>query len=306
VRTANLDNRFVFVRDGGAVDVQRASDGLFSSDPQAVFDRWEEFTAWAQSLAAQHSERMSLHEHRLGAPAPRPRQVFAIGLNYADHAEESSLSLPAQPAVFTKYPTSLAGPYDPVALPSSMVDWEVELVAVIGARAHRVREEDAWRYVAGLTLGQDLSERRIQLQGPAPQFSLGKSFPGFSPNGPVLVTPDEFDDPNDLAIGCAVNGETMQQSRTGRMVFSVAKLIAWISAICPLLPGDIIYTGTPAGIGAARKPRRFLAPDDELHSWIDGIGALRNRLVAGPTYPDGPGAPKATASKEMEHASTSH
>ncbi|SED37010.1 Fumarylacetoacetate (FAA) hydrolase family protein [Streptomyces sp. 2112.3] len=114
----------------------------------------------------------------VGAPVPRPRQVFAVALNYADHIEESALDTPAQPAVFTKYPTSLAGPYDTVELPSGMVDWEVELVAVIGLRAHRVRAEDAWKHVAGLTLGQDLSARRIQLQGPASQFALGKSFPG--------------------------------------------------------------------------------------------------------------------------------
>jgi len=297
VRTACLDSRLVLVRDSGAVDVEKASDGLFASDPQAIFDRWEKFTAWAQSPAAQRAERVRLDERRLGPPAPRPRQVFAIGLNYLDHARESSLDIPAQPAVFTKYPTSLTGPYDTVSLPSSTVDWEVELVAVIGPAAHRVREEDAWRHVAGLTVGQDISERRVQLQGPAPQFSLGKSFPGFSPIGPVLVTPDEIDDPNDLAIGCAVNGESMQQSRTSRMIFSVAQLIAWISAICPLLPGDILYSGTPAGVGGARKPPRFLAPGEELHSWIDGIGALRNRFAAGPTYPDGLGAPKATASK---------
>ncbi|MEJ8654517.1 fumarylacetoacetate hydrolase family protein [Streptomyces sp. MS1.AVA.3] len=229
-----------------------------------------------------------------GPPAPRPRAApapgFAVALNYADHIEESALETPARPAVFTKYPTSLAGPYDAVELPSATVDWEVELVAVIAARAHRVRAEDAWRHIAGLTLGQDLSERRIQLQGPAPQFSLGKSFPGFSPTGPVLVTPDEFDDPDGLALGCAVEGETMQDSRTGRMVFPLAQQIAWLSTICPLLPGDLVFTGTPAGVGGARDPRRFLAPGEELHSWADGIGTLRNRLVAGADYPEGPGA----------------
>jgi 2-keto-4-pentenoate hydratase/2-oxohepta-3-ene-1,7-dioic acid hydratase in catechol pathway len=290
VRTANLDNRLVLVRDDGAVDVAKASGDMFSSDPQAVFDRWEEFTAWAQSSAARQAARVPVDENRLGAPAPRPRQVFALALNYADHVGESSFDTPAQPSVFTKYPTSLAGPYDTVVLPSSWVDWEVELVAVIGSPAHSVSEEDAWRHVAGLTVGQDLSERRIQLAGPAPQFSLGKSFPGFSPTGPVLVTPDEFDDANDLTIGCAVDGETMQESRTSRMIFSVARQIAWISAICPLLPGDLVFTGTPSGVGGARDPRRFLVPGEELHSWVGGIGALRNRLAAGPAYPGGPGA----------------
>jgi 2-keto-4-pentenoate hydratase/2-oxohepta-3-ene-1,7-dioic acid hydratase in catechol pathway len=290
VRTANLDNRLVLVHGDGAVDVEKASDGRFSSDPQAVFDRWEEFTAWAQSAAARQAERVVVDENRLGAPAPRPRQVFALALNYSDHAGESSFEVPKQPSVFTKYPTSLAGPRDTVVLPSSWVDWEVELVAVIGSRAQGVREQDAWRHVAGLTVGQDLSERRIQLTPPAPQFSLGKSFPGFSPTGPVLVTPDEFGAPDDLPIGCAVNGETMQESRTGQMIFSLPRQIAWISAVCPLLPGDLLFTGTPSGVGGARDPRRFLAPGEELHSWVEGIGELRNRLVAGPAYPDGPEA----------------
>jgi 2-keto-4-pentenoate hydratase/2-oxohepta-3-ene-1,7-dioic acid hydratase in catechol pathway len=290
VRTANLDNRLVLVHGDEAVDVEKASDGLFSSDPQAVFDRWEEFTGWAQSPAARQAERVVVDENRLGAPAPRPRQVFALALNYSDHAGESPFEVPTRPSVFTKYPTSLAGPRDPVVLPSSWVDWEVELVAVIGSRAQDVAEPDAWRHVAGLTVGQDLSERRIQLTPPAPQFSLGKSFPGFSPTGPVLVTPDEFGDLDDLAIGCAVNGETMQESRTSQMIFSIPRQIAWISAICPLLPGDLLFTGTPSGVGGARNPRRFLAPGEELHSWVGGIGELRNRLVAGPAYPDGPGA----------------
>ncbi|WP_268977933.1 fumarylacetoacetate hydrolase family protein [Streptomyces sp. GS7] len=154
---------------GGLHDARRAekaSDGRFPADPQTVFDCWEEFTAWARTPATQEAERIPLEDHRLGTPVPRPRQVFAVGLNYADHIAESALDTPARPAVFAKYPTSPAGPYDTVEPPSAMVDWEVELVAVIGARAHRVRAEDAWRYVAGLTVGQDLSERRIQLQGP--------------------------------------------------------------------------------------------------------------------------------------------
>ncbi|MFI6438040.1 fumarylacetoacetate hydrolase family protein [Streptomyces sp. NPDC050759] len=287
MRTANLDNRLILVDDDGAVDVEKASSGLFSADPQAVFDRWKEFIAWAQSPAALQAERIPVDESRLGPPAPRPRQVFAVGLNYAAHAAESNADMPTYPPIFTKFPTSLTGPNDTVTLPSAFVDWEVELVAVIGIRAQGVREEDAWRHVAGLTVGQDLSERLVQLTPPSPQFSLGKSFPGFSPTGPVLATPDEFDNPDDLAIGCALNDETMQASRTSGMIFSIPRLIAWISAICPILPGDLLFTGTPSGIGGARNPRRFLAPTEELHSWVEGIGSLRNPLVAGPTYPDG-------------------
>ncbi|MEU6945162.1 fumarylacetoacetate hydrolase family protein [Streptomyces sp. NPDC046316] len=250
MRTANVNGRLVLAFDDGAVDVEQASDGLFPSDPQSVFDRWQEFRDWAGSAAVAGHRHVPFDAKELGAPVPRPRQIFAVALNYSDHVEESAFDTPAQPSVFTKYPTSLAGPHEEVELPSALVDWEVELVAVIGTRAHRVAAADAWQYVAGLTAGQDLSERRIQLDGPAPQFALGKSFPGFSPTGPVMATPDEFANPDDLALGCALGGETMQESRTSRMIFSVSEQIAWISGICPLLPGDLIFTGTPAGARA--------------------------------------------------------
>ncbi|MBT2445143.1 fumarylacetoacetate hydrolase family protein [Streptomyces sp. ISL-36] len=288
MRTANVNGRLMLVLGDGVVDVEKASEGLFPSDPQAVFDRWPEFRAWSASAAAAGHQSVPFDARDLGAPVPRPRQVFAVGLNYSDHVEESALDTPARPSVFTKYPTSLAGPHDTIELPSTLVDWEVELVAVIGAKAHHVAAADAWQYIAGLTAGQDLSERRVQLDGPAPQFALGKSFPGFSPTGPVMVTPDEFANPDDLALGCAVGGETMQESRTSRMIFPLAEQIAWISGICPMLPGDLLFTGTPAGVGGARDPRRFLAPGEELHSWIENIGELRNPLIAGSDHPDGP------------------
>jgi 2-keto-4-pentenoate hydratase/2-oxohepta-3-ene-1,7-dioic acid hydratase in catechol pathway len=134
--------------------------------------------------------------------------------------------------------------------------------------------------VAGLTVGQDLSERTVQLAGPAPQFSLGKSFPGFAPTGPWLVTPDELPDRGDLVLGCAVNGESVQKGRTRDLVFSVPELIARLSAVLPLLPGDLIFTGTPAGVGGARNPRRFLTVGDELVSSIDGIGQMRHQFAA--------------------------
>ncbi|MFF8512847.1 fumarylacetoacetate hydrolase family protein [Streptomyces sp. NPDC015492] len=287
MRMANLDGRLVVLREDGAVDVQEASGGAFASDPQAVFDRWPEFRAWADGAPADGSGK-PFDERSLGAPVPRPRQVFAIGLNYSDHVAEAGLKAPEHPSVFTKYPTSLTGPYEEITLPSAYTDWEVELVVVIGRRARDVSEAEAWDHVAGLTVGQDLSERRIQLQGPAPQFSMGKSFPGFSPIGPSLVTPDELPDPDDLELSCSIGDETLQRARTRQMVFRVAEQISWISRICPLLPGDLIFTGTPAGVGGARDPRRFLAPGEVLRSRIPGIGELRNRLVAGPSYPTGP------------------
>jgi 2-keto-4-pentenoate hydratase/2-oxohepta-3-ene-1,7-dioic acid hydratase in catechol pathway len=162
-------------------------------------------------------------------------------------------------------------------------DWEVELVAVIGKRARNISEADAWDHVAGLSVGQDLSERITQAAGPSPQFSLGKSLPGFGPTGPWLVTTDELDDPADLELGCSINGEQMQKGRTRDLIFSVPAMISRLSQRLPLLPGDVLFTGTPAGVGLGRDPQRFLAPGDELVSYVCGIGELRQRFVAART-----------------------
>ncbi|ROR46365.1 fumarylacetoacetate hydrolase family protein [Kitasatospora cineracea] len=280
MRIANLSGRLVLVVDGRAVDVERASGGGFTSDPQAVYERWEEFRRWAAQ--ARLPEGDAFDPARLGAPAPAPRQVVAAGLNYRDHAAESGFALPeTMPPVFTKFATSITGPVTEVVLPpDGHTDWEIELVAVIGTRAHRVPAETAWEHVAGLTVGQDISERITQLEGPSPQFSLGKSFPGFAPIGPWLVSPDEFENPDDLGLRCTVNGEEVQKGRTGDLIFSVPELISRLSAVIPLLPGDVIFTGTPAGVGLGRDPQRWLAPGDELVSTIEGIGELRQTFVA--------------------------
>jgi 2-keto-4-pentenoate hydratase/2-oxohepta-3-ene-1,7-dioic acid hydratase in catechol pathway len=287
VKLANLAGRAVLVLEAGAVDVHDASDGRFGPDPQSLFDEWEGFVGWAsavredpaRSSGTGDAARRDLDVARLGAPVPRPRQVFAIGLNYAEHAAEAGYPPDSMPVTFTKFPTSIVGPDAVVELPEGNVDWEVELVVVIGSEAHRVDRERAWDHVAGLTIGQDLSERITQLQGSAPQFSLGKSFPGFGPTGPWLVTPDEFADKDDLAIGCSLSGEGMQSSRTSMMLYDVPELIVRLSAVCPLLPGDLIFSGTPSGIGNRRTPPRFIGPDDVLVSEIEGIGALTTRFA---------------------------
>jgi 2-keto-4-pentenoate hydratase/2-oxohepta-3-ene-1,7-dioic acid hydratase in catechol pathway len=267
----------MLIADRGGIDVETASNGRFGADPQAIYDQWPAFRDWAQTAAAGPAAPVA--EATLESPAPRPRQVFGIGLNYRDHAAESGLPLPEKPATFTKFPTCITGPYADVELPSGKVDWEVELVVVIGVRAYRVVESAAWEHVAGLAVGQDLSERVVQFAA-GNQFSLGKSFPGFGPIGPYLVTPDELPNRNDLELRCSINGETVQKSRTSEMVFGVPRLIAELSAILPLLPGDVIFTGTPAGIGATRKPPRFLKPGDVVESTIEGVGTIRNRCVA--------------------------
>ncbi|ODU06441.1 MAG: fumarylacetoacetate hydrolase [Pseudonocardia sp. SCN 72-86] len=285
MRTATLQDRLVLVTDGnctlGAIDVETASGGRFAASPQAVFDRWDEFREWAAASAPQHRP-VAFRPEELGAPVPEPRQIFAIGLNYRDHAAESGLDAPGTfPPVFTKFRTALAGPHTTVRLPKGDVDWEVELVVVIGRRAERVSAEDAWSHVAGLTVGQDISERVSQLAGPAPQFSLGKSFPGFAPIGPWLVTPDEIDDLDDIEVTCSLNGEEVQKASTKDLIFSVPRLVEGLSAVLPLLPGDLIFTGTPAGVGLGRSPQRFISPGEELVSRVAGIGEIRQRFVAG-------------------------
>ncbi len=280
MRIGNLSGRLALFTEAGAVDVEKASGGRFGPDPQSVYEVWDEFTAWAG--AADLSEAVPFEPADLGAPTPAPAQVFAIGLNYVEHAAESKFAVPDTfPPVFTKYRTSLSGPQTTVVIPEGgNVDWEVELVAVIGRRAEHVTAADAWSYVAGLSAGQDISERIVQLSGPAPQFSLGKSFPGFAPIGPWVVTVDEFDNPDDLELSCAVAGETLQHGRTRDFVFSVPKLIEGLSRVTPLLPGDIIFCGTPAGVGVGRDPQRFLRPGEELISHVEGVGELRQKFVS--------------------------
>lgn len=277
MRIANLNGRLVLLNGDGAVDVERASDGRFKSDPQAVFDDWGSFVTWAGHNAGTRGE--PFESPGLGAPVPQPRQVFGIGMNYRDHAEEAGLGIPEEPVVFTKFPSSITGPYDEVTLPSEAVDYEVELVAVIGAQASKVSRDDAWDHVAGFMVGQDISERDIQLRGQAPQFSLGKSFPGFSPIGPALVTPDELATPASLQISCGIDGVPLQDGNTRELIFDVPELIVRLSAIVTLLPGDLIFTGTPGGVGIGRSPKRFIRPGEELISSIEGLGELRNRFI---------------------------
>ena len=228
-----------------------------------------------------YDRRRAVRSDGPGCPSPSPRQVFGIGLNYRSHAEETGLQVPEIPAVFTKFPACLAGPDSTVELPADTVDWEVELVVVIGRRADRVAESEAWAHVAGLCVGQDLSERTVQFAA-GMQFSLGKSYRGFGPFGPWLVTPDEVDDPDDLVLGCSINGVTVQDDRTSGLIFGVPSLIAQLSAVLPLLPGDVLFTGTPAGVGQGMTPARFLVPGDVIDSWVDGIGQIRTSCVAGP------------------------
>jgi len=273
MRLGNLEGRAALIGGAGQLDVEEASGGRFGPDLMTVLDDWAAFRAWTVTASGTWRD---FDQGLLGPPVPAPRQVFAVAVNYRDHAAEASIELPEHPLVFTKFPSCITGPFSAVLLPTERADWEVELVVVIGRRCHRVQESEAWDAVAGLTIGQDISERRIQFRKPFPHFSIAKSLPTFGPIGPVLVTPDEMAERDDLEITCQVNGELMQSSRTSNLVFSVPQLIAELSSAVLLMPGDLIFTGTPSGVGSSRDPRRYLRPGDVIESSVEGIGAMRN------------------------------
>lgn len=278
----NIDGATHIVRNGTPIDVGSLPGGEAHRDITTIYDHWADFVAWCEGLddSAPVSEAHAVNVLRVGAPSPTPRQVFGIGLNYRSHAEEAGFDVPDDPVVFTKYPTCITGPEETVALPrEGDVDWEIELVVVIGSLAERVSPEQAWRHVAGVTVGQDLTDRRRQHRGPAPQFSLSKSLPGFGPTGPVLVTPDELPDPDNLVLRTTLNGEEVQTGTTSDMGFSVADLIERLSHVVPLTPGDLIFTGTPPGIGMAMSPPRYLKPGDDLVSSIEGVGTLHTTFA---------------------------
>jgi 2,4-diketo-3-deoxy-L-fuconate hydrolase len=280
-RLVNVNGRAALERDGRWYDLADLSGDATLTDPLAAVARHRELHALNERCPAAVAGGV-IAEALLGAPIPQPRQVFGIGLNYRDHAGESNVPLPPAPLTFTKFPSCIAGPTADVPLSGDMVDWEVEIVAVIGDQTSHVDVTDAWNVVAGLTLGQDISDRAVQMTGMPPQFCLGKSFANYGPTGPALVSTDGFDDPDDIGLWCDVAGERMQTAHTTELIFSIPTLVAYLSSICSLYPGDLIFTGTPSGVGMARG--RYLAPGETISSGADVIGELRNtcRPGAGP------------------------
>jgi len=219
-------------------------------------------------------------EVKLHAPLPNPPRVFAIGLNYRDHARESGMEIPKVPVVFFKLPTSVIGPGEPIVLPrnSTQPDYEAEFAFVIGRGGYRI-PASAWReYVYGYTIVNDVSARDVQFA--TSQWNLSKSFPTFCPLGPAIVTADEIEDPHNLDISLTIDGETLQHSNTSELVFKIPELVEYISSITPLLPGDIVSTGTPPGVGLGRTPKRWLKPGETVTVTIDGLGSLTNPVVA--------------------------
>ena len=221
-----------------------------------------------------------LSEVRLHAPLPNPPRVFAIGLNYRDHAIESGMALPTTPVVFFKLATAIIGPGESIVLPknSTQPDYEAELAFVIGKRGYRIPASDWREYVYGYTIVNDVSARDVQFA--SSQWSMSKSFPTFCPLGPTIVTTDEIPDPHNLQISLAIDGEQLQNSNTRELVFKIPELIEYLSSITPLLPGDIVSTGTPPGVGLGRTPKRWLKPGETVTVTVEGLGSLTNPVVA--------------------------
>jgi 2-keto-4-pentenoate hydratase/2-oxohepta-3-ene-1,7-dioic acid hydratase in catechol pathway len=268
------------VKQGDAyVDVQQASPSL-PSCPKALLGMGRDGLQRAQE-ATTGGKPLDRGALRLLAPVPQPEKIICIGLNYADHAEESGNPIPPEPVVFCKFPSAVRADGDQIVLPkvSSKVDYEAELVVVIGQGGRNIEREQALAHVAGYTCGHDVSARDWQLEKPGGQWLMGKTFDSFAPFGPELVTSDEVGDPGQLEISLRLNGETMQHSSTKQLIFSVDRLIAYLSSVCTLSPGDVIFTGTPPGVGAARKPPVFLKSGDQVEVEIEKIGILRNTVV---------------------------
>lgn len=262
--------------DNRLVDLSNASGGRFSPEPIEAFRRWDEVRDFASTIT---DAGTPCDVSELDAPSPWPLQVFGIGLNYRTHAEESGMPIPTQPLTFTKYSSSIAGPNVDIPLGGDKVDWEVELVVVISTGGRDIAVADAWNHVAGIAVGQDISDRALQFASQPPQFSLGKSRKNYSPFGPWLTDARDIANRDSLHMTCTLNGEVVQDTLTNDLIFSVPEIVAYLSGIVQLLPGDVIFTGTPGGVGVSRKPAMFLKPGDVLTSSIDGIATTTNRCT---------------------------
>jgi len=232
--------------------------------------------------AQQSASILKLDQVKLLSPITGCEKVICVGLNYKDHCTEQHLPLPEEPVIFSKFPSSIVASGDDIVLPkiSDSVDWEVELAVVIGKEGKHIKKEDAFQHVAGYTVANDVSARDWQMKKNAKQWLLGKTFDTFCPLGPALVTRGSVSDPHNLNLKCVVNGEVVQNSNTRELVFDIPACIAWISQFCKLMPGDVVLTGTPPGVGVFRKPPVFLKAGDVVSCEIAELGSIENKVVA--------------------------
>jgi 2-keto-4-pentenoate hydratase/2-oxohepta-3-ene-1,7-dioic acid hydratase in catechol pathway len=271
-------------------DYQVQADRELPADMRGFLDLWDQSLPRAKEVLAlfrglrgsggplAQAAGHPLQAVRLRAPILNPRKIICLGLNYRDHAQETKLEIPSDPILFSKYPSAIIGPEDPILLPgvSKEVDYEAELTFIIARRGRHIQKAQALDFVAGYTIMNDVSARDYQMRKPGGQWMSGKTFDTFAPLGPALVTQEDIPDPNVLDISCTVSGDRLQSSNTKHLIFPVPDIVAYCSHIFTLEPGDVIATGTPGGVGFARKPPRFLKDDDVVVIEIQGIGALRN------------------------------
>jgi 2-keto-4-pentenoate hydratase/2-oxohepta-3-ene-1,7-dioic acid hydratase in catechol pathway len=277
---AQNDARLGLLRDDHVIDLATASDGRLPSDMRTFLQQGENAMRLARQVGENAVASLALSEATLLAPIPNPSKVVAIGLNYMDHCREQNIEPPEAPIIFAKFPSAVVGPgaairWDPAL--TRKVDYEVELAVVMGRTARRVSAADALDYVAGYTICNDVSARDLQFGDR--QWVRGKSLDTFCPLGPWLVTRDEIADPHDLSIRCTLNGDVMQDSTTAEMIFGVPQLVEFISRAFTLLPGDVIATGTPDGVGVFRSPQVFMKHGDVVTLEVEGLGQLTNHCI---------------------------
>jgi len=275
-RLANIDGRAALVSGENYYDLEKISQGNFSQDPMRALEALSELSALGAQLD-NFEPSGQLADVELGPPVPNPKNCYAVGLNYRNHAEESNMAMPPVPMVFTKHTSCISGPTADIEMRSDYVDYEAELVAVIGKPGKDIAKESAWQHVAGLCVGQDISDRPMQFSAAPPQFNLGKSFDTFGPIGPVLTSLESLQDYHSMEIQCNVSGELRQKDNVNDLIFDIPYLIAYLSEIVTLKTGDIIFTGTPAGVGVIDG--KYLRDGDMLTTSIEGLGTLRNRCV---------------------------
>lgn len=281
MRLANLDGRATVVVDGHAIDVERASGGALGSDPMLLSDLAHHDALRRLASTATPADWPLVDESRLGAPVPRAPKGFGVALNYRQHALESGLAFPEEPHLFGKSENCVCGPFDPIVVPAGRdrIDYEAELVIVFGRTCSKATRANAWSHLAGVTVGQDISDRGEQFRLPVKQFTIAKSYDTFGPIGPYLVTPDEFADPDALELIGWVSGVEMQRTSTSDLIFDVPAIVEWLSRYITFQPGDLVWTGTPGGVGEAQKPPRFLRDGDVVETEVVGVGRMRNPVV---------------------------
>ena len=275
-KLGTVGGKAVLIKDDHYFDVESLSNGAISSDSVEALKFQSELSELYDTLSEENATG-NLSEIELGNPVPKSPNCYAVGLNYRKHAEESGMDIPEVPMIFTKHTSCFVGPKANVEMRSDYVDWEVELVVVIGKEGKNISKENALEHVAGLCVGQDISDRPTQFATTPAMFNLGKSFDTYGPMGPALVSLDLLENCENLDIECKLNGETVQKSNTSDLIFNVSSIISYLSEIVSLNIGDTIWTGTPSGVGIASG--KFLKDGDVLTSSIEGLGSMENKCV---------------------------